>query len=101
MDELPRHEMRLATTHSSDREEWFCPTCGRRILMHWPPNYQKIVLAPGDRYAYHTGGKGGLRIGSPQINRPEEPALSDEMRAALEKALEDIDFDNPSSPAQS
>lgn len=101
MEDLPRHEMRLATTHSSDQEEWYCPTCGRRILMQWPPHYKKIVLEPGDTYAYHTGGKGDLRIGPPQIDRTEEPTLSDELRAALEKALEDINFDNPSNPLES
>jgi len=97
MDDLPRHEMRLATTHSSDQEEWYCPTCGRRILMQWPPHYKKIVLEPGDKYAYHTGGKGDLRMGPLQIDQAEEPMLSTELRAALEKALEDIDFDNSSN----
>ncbi len=101
MNDLPRHEMQLAAIDSSDREEWYCPTCGRRILMQWPPHYKKIVLERGDTYAYHTGGKGDLRLGPPQIDRADEPALSDELRAALEKALGDIDFDNPADTLMS
>ena len=97
MDDLPRHEMRQVAIDSSDREEWYCPTCGRRILMQWPPHYNKIVLEHGDTQAYHTGSKGDLRMGPPQIEQSEEAMLSDELRAALEKALEDIDFDNPSN----
>ncbi len=98
MNDLPRHEMRLAAIDSSDREEWYCPTCGRRILMQWPPHYKKIVLERGDTQAYHSGGKGGLRVGAPQIEQAEDSILSAELRAALEKALEDIDFDDPPEP---
>ena len=95
MDDLPRHEMRLEAVDSANREEWYCPTCGRRILMQWPPHYKKIVLESGDTHAGHSGGKGALRIGLPHVERTEESVLSDELRAALEKALEDIDFDDP------
>lgn len=53
------HMMVLETTHPAGAEEWFCPTCGRRFLMHWSPAYKKIVLAPGDEYASHSGGMAG------------------------------------------
>lgn len=56
------HEMQLVRTHTSGAEEWYCPTCGRRFLMHWPPTYKKIVLEVGDEYAAHVGGKGGARM---------------------------------------
>jgi hypothetical protein len=63
--------------------------------MQWPPDYRKIILEPGNEYAMHSGGKGGLRVGSPQISEAEdEPVLSDELRAALEEVLDDIDFDD-------
>ncbi len=95
MQELPQHEMRLETTHLSGAEEWFCPTCGRRFLMHWPPDYKRIILEPGDEYAIHNGAKGDLRLQPLQINEAKEPTLSDEMRAALEEALKDVDLDAP------
>ena len=90
-----QHEMQLEKCHPSGAEEWYCPICGRRFLMQWPPDYRKIVLVPGDEYALHSGGKGGLRMGSVQISEAEdEPELSDELRAALDEALDDIDFDD-------
>ena len=69
--------------------------------MQWPPNYRRIILEPGDEYALHNGGKGGLRVGPPQIREAgDEPVvLSDELRAALEDALEDVDFDGWPGPA--
>lgn len=89
-----QHQMRLQKTHASGTEEWYCPTCGRRFLLHWPPNYEKIVLEAGDEYAIHSGGKGGLQIGQPWINENDGSDLSAELRAALEEALEDLDFDD-------
>ncbi|HWQ13538.1 MAG TPA: hypothetical protein VNL77_12095 [Roseiflexaceae bacterium] len=73
MSEQP-HEMQLVQTHPSGAEEWYCPTCGRRFLMHWPPSYKKIVLEPGDEYAAHVGGKGGIRMGAPAISPEAQPA---------------------------
>ena len=58
-----RHEMILTGSGQSGAEEWVCPTCGRRMLLRWPPNYEKLVLEHGDEAAIHVGGKGGLRIG--------------------------------------
>ena len=94
MSDVQQHEMYLEKTHASGAEEWHCPTCGRRFLMTWPPSYNKIILEAGDEYAIHNGGKGGLRMGPLQINEDPEPILSDELRTALNDALEDIDFDD-------
>ncbi len=92
------HEMCLAKTHASGAEEWFCPTCGRRFLMHFQPEYGNLnllVLEAGDELVSHVGSKGGLRIGRTEVNMvDEEPVLSEELRAALEEALEDIDLDD-------
>ena len=94
------HEMRLEKIHSSGAEEWFCPTCGRRFLMNWPPAYKKIVLEAGDESAMHSGGKGGLQMQPPQISGDdEELVLSDELRAELEDILRDVDLDDWSRSA--
>jgi hypothetical protein len=71
MHEQPYHQMRLDAIHPSGAEEWYCPTCGRRFLMRWPPLYSKIILEPGDEYAIHSGGKGGWRMGLPTIEAEE------------------------------
>ena len=104
-----QHEMYLVNTQATGVEEWYCPTCGRRFLMQWPPNYEKVILEVGDEYAVHSGIKGddnlGFNLSKSQVSpagRPEEEkAMSDELRAALEDALKDIDFDDwPDEPGQ-
>jgi hypothetical protein len=55
--------MILTGSGESGAEEWVCPTCGRRMLLRWPPNYEKLILEYGDEAAIHVGGKGGLRVG--------------------------------------
>jgi hypothetical protein len=97
---LEQHQMRLEKTYPSGAEEWYCPTCGRRFIVKWLPEYEKIDLEVGDQYALHSGSKGGLRIGSLQISQEDDaPAVSDELRAALEEALKDVDLDDWASAA--
>ena len=67
------HTMILQATHESGADEWYCPICGRRFLMQWPPNYKKIILEPGDEYAMHSGGIGGLTIEASVIE--DDPSL--------------------------
>ncbi len=94
-----QHDMQLVGTHPTGAEEWHCPTCGRRFLLQWPPNYEKIILEAGDEYAIHGGGKGGLQLQPPRVDpqgshEQDEPTMSEELRAALEELLKDIDFDD-------
>lgn len=77
MEHQEHHEMQIAQTHTSGAEEWYCPTCGRRFLMKWPPAYSKIVLEPGDEYAIHSGGKGGLAMGLPESDAFPQPLETD------------------------
>lgn len=86
--EYERHEMILVSGHHTGAEEWHCPTCGRRMIMTWPPNYRKVVLAPGDENAQHSGSKGGLQLGPPAVEAVDT-ILSDDLRAALD----DLDLD--------
>jgi hypothetical protein len=62
-----KHEMILDKTHSSGAEEWYCPSCQRRLAITWHP-WKKIVLEPGDNQAVHGGSKGGLQLNASQIN---------------------------------
>lgn len=71
-EEEQTHTMILQTTHESGAEEWYCPTCGRRIIFQWPPDFKKTVLVPGDEYASHSGGKGGFMVGKPQLVKQTE-----------------------------
>ena len=72
------HEMILEKTHDSGAEEWYCPSCGRRFLMQWPPEYKKVVLEQGDENAAHTGGKGDIKMGPPRVDLYTTDPVSDE-----------------------
>jgi len=74
--------------HPSGAEEWYCPTCGRRILFQSPPDYDLVVLDEGDKYAIHSGSKGGLSIMAVQPASEEEPPLSVEDELTLRPWLD-------------
>jgi DNA-directed RNA polymerase subunit RPC12/RpoP len=52
------HELCRVQTEESGLEEWACPTCGRRLLLRWPPHYHKTIIEPGDEAACHIGRTG-------------------------------------------
>jgi hypothetical protein len=88
-----QHEMQLEKIHLSGAEEWYCPTCGRRFLLRWPPAYEKIIVEAGDMHASHTGGKRNSRTQPLHMNEvAEESVLSPELRAALEEVLKNVSF---------
>lgn len=91
---IQQHEMILEMTHPSGMQGWFCPTCGRRILLLVPPNSEMIIVEPGDQSAGHSGSLGGLRIGAVQVSERQEPEeISEERLLPWIKALEDLDLD--------
>jgi hypothetical protein len=73
----------------SGAEEWLCPTCGRRMLLRWPPDYEKLVLEHGDDNAIHVGGKGGVRVGQVVV----APARSADVPSGERQWLHDIGID--------
>ncbi len=82
-----QHEMVLEKTHPSGVDEWYCPTCGRRLLMDYGPKFKKTVLETGDEHAVHSGGKGGLQIGSLQVTSVDD---------TLSKEEDTLTIDDPS-----
>jgi hypothetical protein len=92
MNDQQQHEMVLEKSHPSGAEEWYCPICGRRFLMQWPPAYEMIVLEPGDLYARHSGSKGGLKIGTAQGTKQEQDEISEEGLRPWIEALDNLDF---------
>ena len=96
-----RHEMLLEKTHPSGAEEWYCPTCERRMTITWQP-WKKIILEPGDIYAAHGGSKGILKIGPLQINHENkvgppsatEPSVEDPYLAPWVRWLDKMDSDD-------
>lgn len=49
------HVMQLVEVAPDGGELWQCATCGRTLRFWWPPNYKKIIVAPGDEFVAHTG----------------------------------------------
>ncbi len=58
--------MVLKESFSDGSQEWFCPRCGRQIILHWPPHYQQTLLKEGDIQAIHSGATGSQGNGSAQ-----------------------------------
>lgn len=94
MNEQQQHEMVLEITHPSGMQGWYCPTCGRRILLLVPPNNEMVVVEQGDLYATHSGSTGGLRIGAIEVTKREEKLdeISEESLRPWIKALENLDL---------
>lgn len=89
------HQMVLERTLENGEEEWFCPTCGRRLLFTWPPKYKRVILTPGDEYAVHSGGKGGVGMAPAAVIKQEEvlPVMDDRLRIWSDW-MDQVDFDN-------
>jgi hypothetical protein len=83
------HEMHLEITYPSGAEEWLCPMCNRRFLMQWPPAYRKIVLEPGDEYAFHSGSKGISQMEQLEGTGFDKTLLTDELRPGVDETHDD------------
>jgi hypothetical protein len=81
-----QHTMSIAREFPDGTQEWVCPTCGRRILMQWPPQYKRTVLEAGDENASHSGAMGGLQMGQAQAS-VVEPAVEPEQEAQFEQEI--------------
>jgi hypothetical protein len=98
MSASPRHhEMVHKGTDPSGAEEWLCQECGRHFVIRWPPNYDRLVLQPGDESAAHFGSKGDAVLRhiqvSPTSNEPSAaPDDEDAWRRWLRK--NGIDWDS-------
>jgi hypothetical protein len=91
------HQMQRTQTREGGAEEWWCPTCGRRLLLRWPPQHQKLVLEPGDELATHAGATRGLRLGSLEVvaaNDPQGDPGSDWRRWLADNGM---DWDGPAA----
>jgi hypothetical protein len=95
-----KHKMVLEETKPSGEENWYCPTCGRRMIITWNP-WKRVVIEQGDFYAAHSGSKGGLKIGV-QVSHGNQSIESSETETAAEDPylapwmqwLENVDLDD-------
>jgi hypothetical protein len=102
MHELEQHEMVLEKIHPSGGEEWYCPSCGRCLLVTWKPRFMKIVREAGDEFALHTGSKSGLQMRPVQVMSEDDTNLEEELDTLTEDArlapyvawLEEVGFES-------
>lgn len=77
------HTMELIRTTEST-EEWYCPTCERRVSIQWKP-FKRTILNQGDVFAAHHGSRGGLTLGASPVMQDD---MSDGMQPADDPWLE-------------
>jgi hypothetical protein len=101
MDNRQRHEMILEKNHSSGAQKWYCPTCGRSLLVTWAPRFMTVIHKTGNKSALHTlgnyqqSGPGQLRSVDDNAWQKELEMLLDEARLAPWIAwMEAVGFDN-------
>jgi hypothetical protein len=83
--------MILNGCEESGAEEWVCPDCGRRVLLRWPPDFERLIVEHGDDRAVHVGGKGGVQMGGTEVSPSRASDLSSEARQWL--STNGIDWD--------
>jgi hypothetical protein len=89
------HEMILEKIHDSGVEEWYCPDCGRRFLVEWPPAYKMVILQQGDKDTRHNVSKANSVIGSFPIVKAKETDHIEEFRLIpWLQWMEKVDFDS-------
>jgi len=93
MSNEPNHKMVLAKTYASGAEEWYCPTCGRRFIVQWAPEYQKAILELGDESVIHNTGKGAMIISQKQSDPWLIPWLDWLDKSNFESHWEDASID--------
>ena len=76
-----QHEMILEKTYSSGAGEWYCPICGRRMIIHWEPELKRTLLEAGDDATMHSASQGSLQLGSIHVDAADVPAPQDEPQA--------------------
>ena len=75
-----KHQMILNRTYADGSQEWGCPTCGRRLLLQWPPARRRVVLEAGDESAEHDGDR----------EQPWPEIVSKEVLTLHESGLSDL-----------
>jgi hypothetical protein len=93
------HNM-ILVSEEEGTEEWYCPICGRRLMVNWDSTRGKTVLEIGDEYAIHSGGKDDLQMESGMpvddgvLPEESESFIEDTWLAPWVKWLDGVDFES-------
>jgi hypothetical protein len=93
------HRMVRTASAGPGVEEWLCPSCGRRVLLRWPPYCEKLVLYAGALDVAHVGGSGGTaEPATPTTGGSEGPGAVTVSRAERDWLREmGVDWDAPAA----
>jgi hypothetical protein len=88
-----KHVMELVAEYADGSQEWHCPTCGRRFIMKWPPDYNRAILDEGNPNAVHSGEVNGLDIAqyvdsAPDLSTKDSDPYLAPFKAWIEKYKE-------------
>ena len=96
------HTMTMINEHEGT-EEWFCPVCGRHLLVSWFPDFKRTILEAGDPYADHQGFRDNSEMGdrvpipvnkTRRLELPEKPiAFEDPRLAPWIMWMDEVDFE--------
>jgi hypothetical protein len=67
---VEQHELVLLSTYPTGAEEWFCPTCGRRMLLQWPAGCEALTLERGQEFALAWGREVGTAVATKHLLDP-------------------------------
>lgn len=84
---IEQHVMVLERTYFSGVGEWYCPTCGRRLLIKHGPRFRKAILETGDEFAIHSGGR---------VTLPSSSTLTSPVDSTGSAEEQPIPIDDPS-----
>ncbi len=86
-----QHTMELVRELADGSEEWVCHTCGRHMIVQWPPFYQRVLLEAGDESASHSGALGERSTGQASWlhAQPRFPAVSLDLPGEYDDDVED------------
>lgn len=62
--DVEMHQLTLSDRSATGEEVWSCPSCERRLLVTWQPDFRRTVLARGDDNVRHSAAKGPIGSGS-------------------------------------
>ena len=80
MTRREKHQLILNRTYANGSQEWACPTCGRRLLLQWPPAQRRVILEPGNEMAEHDG----------ELEQPWPEVVAKEVLTMHESGLSEV-----------
>jgi hypothetical protein len=67
-------------------EEWFCPDCGRHMLVNWSPKFKRVIIEIGDQSVGHNGFKSDVQPEDMMVTSADEIHPQKEMEKPINES---------------